>query len=225
MIDQNYKYLFILILLILINPLKAEVDTTKNKIEFEINSEFLLGQSFFITQKDVVNLNRTYGFGVQVGYELNQSHVIKLGIGFNKSLYDYRIVKRNLISASGQLVDIQEYKEVVNITNASFGLIFSSKIENNFFVDFEILSFRLLGEQRKRENFDTYKNEGLIERGINFATDEYFFGLKTRFKYSINSHFKLGVNLLISNEKINLPDIINDSKFNMFWGTSIAYEI
>ncbi|MGK0316376.1 MAG: hypothetical protein ACI86M_002610 [Saprospiraceae bacterium] len=225
MMNQNYKYLIILILIILANSLKAEVDTTKSKIEFEINSEFLLGQSIFITQEDVVNLNRTYGLGIQVGYELNQSHVIKIGIAFNKSFYDFRIVKRNLISSSGQLVDIQEYKEVVNISNASLGFIYSVKIENNFFLDFEILSFRLFSEQRKRENLPTYQNEGLIERGINLATDEYYLGLRTRCKYSINSHVKLGINLLFSNEKINLSDINNDSKFNLFWGTSISYKI
>lgn len=226
MIISNTKYLIILILLFSVNLLTAEIDTTLNKIDFEFNSEILLGQSMFITQENVVNLNRTYGLGIQVGYQLKQSQFIKIDVGLNKSFYNYRIVRKNVTSPSGQLVDSEEYKEEVNILNASFGIIYSVEIENDFFLDFEILSFKLINEGRRRSsNFGTFQNEGLVERGINLATDAMHFGFKSRCKYSINSHIKLGINLLISDERINLPDINNDSKFNLFLGTSIAYTI
>lgn len=178
-----------------------------------------------LSQDDVENLNRTYGIGLQVGYLLKEAQYLKIGVALNQSFYDYRIVKRNVTSPSGQLADVEEYQEKINISNASFGVIYSIEIENNFFLDFEVLSFSIKNEDRRRTGFKIHQKEGLIERGISYATDQNYFGFKTRIYYSINPHFKIGVNLLISNERINLPDIINDSKFNLFLGTSIAYKI
>lgn len=209
-----------------IETIKAEIDTTLNKFEFEINSEFRMGQSIFITQENVVNLNRKYGLGIHVGHQIKPSHFIKLGISLNRAYYDYRIVKKNSISPSGKLIDLETYKEEINVSNVSFGIMYSIEIEGDFYIDFEVLAFNIVSEDKSRTDIDNFQTDGsIVSKGNRLHHKQKLFGFKNRYRYSISSHIKLGVNLLISNERISLPSIVNDSKFNLYLGISIAYKI
>jgi len=225
MLNEYTKYFYVLLLFLCANTIDAENDTTFQKLKFEIHSDFMLGHTFFINQAHVENRLYNYGIGVYFGYALNSSQSVKLGLYSRESVYNYKIIRRNVTSANGTNEDILGYSEDTRTDNLALCLMYSLATSYRSTLDFELMGLRTLNETRDRVGLGIPRNTDIIYTGIDYSTAKHSFAFKARYRYGILRNIHAGFNLMLSGEQIAMPKILHDSRWNVFSGVSLSFSM
>jgi len=202
----------------------TDIDSTYKKFGIELDARYLVGTTPFIDQECVTSKHYQYALGLNMNYAIKPSHKIKLGLAVNYSGFDYRIIKRDLLTSMGELFDREDYKEITKLKRGTVELSYATLIAPKSWLEFGVMGFKVLNEAKERIS-ESYESSEIVFAGIDHSTNGYNFGFNAKYKYELSSHFDIGFIIQFSNENIRNYEIYEETKNNSFVGTGVSFKL
>ena len=222
---KEIKFFFISLIFLSSLQINGQSDSLAKKLHLEIELGGLLGQSILLEDTDVSNINYKLNTGTYLAYKINSTSAVKIGYQYSRSFYDYRIINRNVPTINGTFESQELFKEDISFTLSSLNLSYEYSIGSRSSILMGFAANKILSEKGKREGVLVASSEGLLFEGIDYSTDDFYYGLNFAYSFRVLKKPFIRFSINLSNENIVVPRISGESNINLLSGLLVAYQL